>query len=57
MSFFHAKRQFEDNLNLYWDPNVNPEKYNLYAGLLNLADGLYKLEARVEQIEQKIKRM
>lgn len=57
MSFFHAKRQFEDNLNLYWDPNVSPEKYNLYAGLLNLADGLYKLESRVEQIEQKIKRM
>lgn len=57
MSFFHARRQFEDNLNLFWDPNVNPEKYNLYAGLMNLADGLNRLEARVEDIEQKIKRM
>lgn len=49
-----AKKQFDENLNLFANPNTEPEKYNLYAGLSNLAQGLEDLAAEVEELKRKI---
>lgn len=54
MSFGMAKKQFDENLNLFANPNTEPEKYNLYAGLSNLAQGLENLAAEVEELKRKI---
>jgi len=50
MSFHNASRQFGENLRLFSDPQKEPEKYNLYAGLKNLADGLEDLEDSVRRL-------
>lgn len=63
MSFNNAAKQFNDNYNLFGsDPKTQAEKFNLYNGLANLAEGLESLESQINQInnrlgaiEQKIK--
>jgi hypothetical protein len=55
MNFEYAKRQFEENVHLFGNPRTNPEKYNLYRGLENLAIGLGELEARINKIEEMLK--
>jgi len=40
-----AKRMFVENLNAFGDKQTQPEKYNLYLGLIYLV-------ASVEQIQQ-----
>lgn len=48
-----AKKQFEVNL-ARLGPNAaqsNPEEFNLYAGLANLAEELQRLSADVQQIK------
>ena len=49
----NAKKQFEDNFNRY---QSDPEKYNLYKGLYNLAAALEDIELRLSSIEQKTQR-
>ena len=53
MSLFTAKKQFEENLRLFGDSNRNPEKFNLYAGLVNLTDALIKIESDLDSIKRK----
>ncbi len=36
MSYEWAKNCFSENINLFANPQVSPEKYNLYNGLINL---------------------
>jgi hypothetical protein len=48
MNFNNAGKQFNENRRLFADPNTAPEKYNLYAGLENLAIGLANLQVEVE---------
>jgi hypothetical protein len=56
MSRFNiAKRQFEDNFKTFGDVNSAPEKWNLYAGLVNLAEGLEELENRIQNIESHLR--
>lgn len=55
MSSYNAKKQFNENLQLFGNPNTEPEKYNLYAGLANLADAIASIEAKLDQIETKIR--
>lgn len=50
MDFHYAKKQFKENVELFGDPQSNPEKYNLYNGLANLADGLENLEQQLAYI-------
>jgi hypothetical protein len=52
MGFYEANKQFDENLKLFVTPEENPEKWNLYAGLQNLAQGLEELEERVKKIER-----
>ena len=55
MKFNNASKQFEENLKMFGDAHTNPEKYNLYAGLMNLADGLSQMEARLDSIERTLR--
>ena len=60
-----ASEKFNENFNLFGsDPRTQTEKYNLYAGLLNLAkglkeirDGLYNIEQRIQYIESRIRQI
>lgn len=58
MSFQTAAEQFGENITLLGGEVAlaanDPEKFNLYAGLLNLARGLQRLEAEVAAIRQQI---
>lgn len=63
MYFEDASRQFKENFNLFGSsPQTQTEKYNLYSGLQNLAEGLkeigsklYLIEQRIQNIENKIR--
>jgi len=56
MNFDYAKRQFEENIQLFSNPQTNPENFNLYNGLRNLAIGLEELEQRISRIEEALKK-
>lgn len=55
MSFFQAKRMFQENLNRFVNPHAEPEKYNLYIGLENLASGLEDLEDKINELQEQIR--
>jgi len=54
MSSYDAKKQFEDNLRLFGDASSQPEKFNLYAGLANLAESIMNLESEIEGLKREI---
>jgi hypothetical protein len=55
MSFYDAKKHFEENVKLFKNADINPEKYNLYAGLVNLTKSLIQLDSSVDDINRKLK--
>ncbi len=54
MHLINAAKQFNENLRLFGNPETEPEKYNLYAGLQNLAIGLSSLENKVEALKNQL---
>ena len=58
-----AKACFDDNIRLFaYDPLQQPEKYNLYNGLSNLAlainqieDALHSIDYRLTVLEKKVR--
>lgn len=54
MSSYDAKRQFDENLRLFGNSKTEPEKFNLYSGLSNLARGLMDNENQLSRIESKM---
>lgn len=46
MDYINAEKQFGENLNLFTNPQTTPEKYNLYAGLSNLARAVGEISKR-----------
>jgi hypothetical protein len=58
MSFRMAAQQFDENIALGGGEVAlaanDPEKFNLYAGLLNLARGLLQLEAEIQAVRQQL---
>ena len=54
MSFYDAKRFFEENLQLFGDPQTDPEKYNLYNGLLNLVNALEMLDQQIRHLAEQL---
>jgi hypothetical protein len=61
MSFHAAETQFDENITLLGGEAVlaaaDPEKFNLYAGLLNIARGLQALEEQVEHLRLAVARL
>ncbi len=50
MSFYDARKMFDENLRLFSDPSREPEKYNLYKGLYNMADSMIYMEENIGNI-------
>ncbi|MBA7491743.1 hypothetical protein ES702_02291 [subsurface metagenome] len=49
-----ASAKFNENFNLFGsDPQSQTEKYNLYAGLTDLAEGLKGIRNRLNNIDQR----
>ena len=44
---------FKANIEPFSDATSDPEKYNLYLGLINLAEAIAEIEKRLNRIEQK----
>jgi len=44
---------FKANIDPFSDTTSDPEKYNLYLGLINLAKAVDEIEKRLNRIEQK----
>lgn len=54
MSTRTAKMCFEENLQLFGDPHSQPEKFNLYNGLKNLADSLTTLDQKLNNVHSEV---
>ena len=54
MSIDIAKRCFEENIRLFGDANTEPEKFNHYNGLFNMAVAIQQLEAQVHNLSNEI---
>ena len=58
MSFDGASQQFRENLRLFGsDPRTQTEKFNLYNGLINIAEGLKDLKSAIDKIEQRLQHL
>ena len=49
-----AKRMFVENLNAFGDKQSQPEKYNLYLGLIYLVASVEQIQQELEQIKQQL---
>ncbi len=55
INFNTAAKCFKENLQLFTNPQTNPEQFNLYSGLLSLAQGMAQLESEVQALQQEIR--
>ena len=53
----NALKCFQENLRLFADARTEPEKFNLYNGLANLASTLGSLQSEVHQLREEIQRL
>ena len=49
-----AKRMFVENLNAFGDKETQPEKYNLYLGLIYLMASVEQIQQELEEIKRMI---
>ena len=49
-----AMKCFDENRRIFGDANREPEKFNLYNGLYNLAKGVADLEEQVEALKREV---
>jgi hypothetical protein len=54
MSAQSAMDCFNENIQLFGNSQTEPEKYNLYRGLGELADAIKRIEKDVADIKRKI---
>lgn len=54
MSFNAAKRCFQENLALFGNAQAQPEKFNLYNGLANLAIALSQLQTEIQRLKNEV---
>jgi hypothetical protein len=53
-NFVVAKKCFVENLQLFSNPQTEPEKFNLYNGLASLVEGMEELELKVQSLCQEL---
>jgi len=58
MYYDTAMKCFEENIQLFGNANNNPEKFNLYNGLANLAEGLKhdmsNIKSQIQYLQQAV---
>lgn len=53
-----AEKCFQENINLFvGHPSQNPKEYNLYNGLLCLAEAIRELQNQVSSLQGQVSRM
>lgn len=52
MNFYNAQKQFNENAKLFGNSRSNPENYNKYHGLANLAKGLEHMQVELDEIKK-----
>lgn len=57
LTLHRAVECFEENLKLFTDPENEPEKHNLYAGLTNLAQGVADLDREVHELREELQEL
>jgi hypothetical protein len=45
---------FNENLRLFSNPQLEPEKYNLYTGLASIAEGIMQLSIQVDSLQNEV---
>jgi hypothetical protein len=54
MNLDWALKCFEENIRLFGQVQTQPEKYNLYNGLANLAHGLIQMQGEIANLRQEV---
>jgi polyhydroxyalkanoate synthesis regulator phasin len=54
MSFDTAKKCFGENVQLFGNAQTQPEKFNHYNGLYNMAEALQALQSEVHRLRQEV---
>jgi hypothetical protein len=49
-----AKRMFVENLNTFGDKQTQPEKYNLYLGLIYLVASVEQIQQDLDEVKQQL---
>ena len=49
-----AKRMFVENLNTFGNQKTQPEKYNLYLGLIYMVAAVEQIQQDLEQIKEQL---
>ena len=57
MSFNTAQKCFVENINLFGNAQMEPEKFNLYNGLSNMAESLQSLEQEVHRLRREVEEL
>lgn len=57
MSLYSAKQQIAENLRLFGNAQSQPEKFNLYNGLLNIIDSLSQMESDITRINNTVEQI
>lgn len=48
-----ARDCFVENMKIYGDPKISPEKFKLYNGLANLAEAMMEMQVELNNISGK----
>ena len=51
-----AKKSFKENLKLFGNSKAQPEKFNLYSGLIHLTDEIGDLKKEINKLQKELKR-
>ena len=54
MSFNAAKKCFSENVQLFGNAQTQPEKFNHYNGLYNMAEALQSLQDEVQRLRREV---
>jgi hypothetical protein len=50
----NAQRCFDENITMFGNANSQPEKYNLYNGLRNLAQAVGDMQSEIHRLKQEV---
>jgi len=53
----NALKCFEENIRLFGNARTEPEKFNLYNGLANLATAIKDMQAEIDSLRQEVIRL
>lgn len=57
MKLNSAKKCFVENIQLFANAQTEPEKYNLYNGLVNLVEGMADMEAELSSVRRELEQL